>query len=149
LFSTIALAVHNFPEGLLLFLTTYASTNIGTAVAIGLIFHKIPEGLVISLPYYYITGKPFLGFLFAMLCGGIFQFFGAIIGYIIVIRTTNVDQAFWGVILSIAAGILFYIGVIELPPQAYKYDPNDVIRTYAFFFGVTIIAISEMILSLV
>lgn len=141
----VALALHNVPEGLVILTGALASNSLGTLIAIGLIFHKIPEGMILSLPYYYVTKTEWLRLLVSFVAGVVFQFLGAILGYVIFI--THYDTLASGIILSFVAGVLFFIAIHSLLPHARTFDPDDRLVTYFFFFGVVIVSISESILS--
>eukprot|EP00475_Leptophrys_vorax_P006458 TRINITY_DN139_c2_g1_i1.p1 TRINITY_DN139_c2_g1~~TRINITY_DN139_c2_g1_i1.p1 ORF type:complete len:352 (-),score=96.60 TRINITY_DN139_c2_g1_i1:98-1153(-) len=144
---TIAIALHNIPEGLLLFLTTYESAAIGVGIAFGLMFHKIPEGFVIAMPYYYGTNKALLGLGPVLFAGVVCMFVGGLIGYAIVVNNPGADTSMWGLLLAFTAGILLFISIGSLLPRAQKLDPQDVVRSKAFFAGVSVIALSIIILS--
>merc|ERR1712178_606139 len=54
--TALAIALHNFPEGLATFVSTLESIELGVSMMIGIAIHNIPEGLCVSVPYYYATG---------------------------------------------------------------------------------------------
>jgi ZIP family zinc transporter len=56
-FVALAVALHNFPEGLATFLITLEEPAVGVAVALAIAIHNIPEGIAVSVPIYYATGK--------------------------------------------------------------------------------------------
>ena len=55
LFSALALAIHNFPEGLATFIAALADPKLGVSIAVAIAIHNIPEGLAVSTPIYYAT----------------------------------------------------------------------------------------------
>ena len=55
--TAIAIAVHNFPEGLGTFLVSSQDITIGITVALAIALHNIPEGIAVALPIYHATGK--------------------------------------------------------------------------------------------
>lgn len=57
LMTGLAMALHNFPEGVATFMATVAQPQIGFALAFAIALHNIPEGIAVSLPIYYATGK--------------------------------------------------------------------------------------------
>jgi zinc transporter ZupT len=75
----IALALHNVPEGIILFTSTLTNSSIGINLAIGLIFHKLPEGLIIAMPFYAATKSVWKSLLLAFVASSFFLFFGAIL----------------------------------------------------------------------
>ena len=48
----IVLILHNFPEGITTFITSYHDLNIGISIAIAIMLHNIPEGVAIAVPIY-------------------------------------------------------------------------------------------------
>jgi ZIP family zinc transporter len=75
----ITLALHNIPEGIILFTSTLSSSSIGINLAIGLIFHKLPEGLIIAMPFYAATKSVWKSLLLAFVASSFFLFVGAIL----------------------------------------------------------------------
>jgi len=64
--TALAIAIHNFPEGLATFVATLAEPSVGVTLAIAIAIHNIPEGLCVALPIYYATGSRLKGFLWAL-----------------------------------------------------------------------------------
>ncbi|CAG8527995.1 17946_t:CDS:2, partial [Acaulospora morrowiae] len=119
----VALAIHNFPEGLSTFATAILSPKIGIIYAIALSLHKIPEGLIISLPIYYATGSRWKACTIAASVGVISQMLGAILGYVIFVTVWN--NAISGFLFSIVVGVLLYVILHGMLPLARHYDPMD------------------------
>ena len=65
----LAIAIHNFPEGLATFVATLSSPSLGVALAIAIALHNIPEGVCVAMPVYYATGSKWKGFLWAFVSG--------------------------------------------------------------------------------
>ena len=62
-FTAIAVAIHNFPEGFATLIASLQDPNLGVSIAIAVAIHNIPEGIAVSIPLYYATGsrkKPFI-----------------------------------------------------------------------------------------
>lgn len=56
IFTALAIAIHNFPEGFATFISSLDNLTLGIAIAIAVAIHNIPEGLAVSLPIYHATG---------------------------------------------------------------------------------------------
>ena len=56
LMTALAIAIHNFPEGIATFTTAVDDTTLGVAIAVAIAIHNIPEGIAVSVPVYYATG---------------------------------------------------------------------------------------------
>ena len=55
LFSALAIAIHNFPEGLATFTGAIQDPALGVSIAVAIAIHNIPEGIAVSVPLYYAT----------------------------------------------------------------------------------------------
>ena len=64
LFTALALAIHNFPEGLATFMATMENMTLGISIAIAVAVHNIPEGIAVALPVYHATGSKGKAFLY-------------------------------------------------------------------------------------
>jgi zinc transporter ZupT len=53
LLTAVAIALHNFPEGIVVFVGGLASPTIGAALCFATIVHNVPEGICIALPVCY------------------------------------------------------------------------------------------------
>ncbi|KAL4175859.1 hypothetical protein KRP22_000818 [Phytophthora ramorum] len=139
----IAVAIHNFPEGLALFVSSLSGLRSGVVLSIGIILHNFPEGVAIAAPVYYATGSKMEAFKWTAL-SGIAQPCGAAIGWAAVSggMSFGLQASLYGVV----AGMLVCITVKELIKGAYKFDPKGKVFVVAFFGGMAIIAFSIMAL---
>ena len=80
LFTALAIAIHNFPEGLATFLAALEDPMIGGALAIAIALHNIPEGISVSIPIYYATGDRKKAFVYSLL-SGLAEPIGALLGF--------------------------------------------------------------------
>ena len=88
LFTALALAIHNFPEGLATFMSGLVDPSLGVGIAIAIAIHNIPEGIAVSMPIYYATGSRKKAFFYSFL-SGIVEPVGAIIGYFILLPESS------------------------------------------------------------
>ncbi|KAL3667911.1 hypothetical protein V7S43_006789 [Phytophthora oleae] len=139
----IAVAIHNFPEGLALFVSSLSGLRSGIVLSIGIIMHNFPEGVAIAAPVYYATGSKLEAFKWTAL-SGIAQPMGAAIGWAAISggMSFGLQASLYGVV----AGMLVCITVKELIKGAYKFDPKGKVFVIAFFLGMAIIAFSIMAL---
>uniref|UniRef100_H3GZI4 Plastocyanin-like domain-containing protein n=1 Tax=Phytophthora ramorum TaxID=164328 RepID=H3GZI4_PHYRM len=139
----IAVAIHNFPEGLALFVSSLSGLRSGIVLSIGIILHNFPEGVAIAAPVYYATGSKMEAFKWTAL-SGIAQPCGAAIGWAAV--SGGMSFALEASLYGVVAGMLVCITVKELLPGAYRFDPSGKSFVVAFFGGLGIIALSIMAL---
>ncbi len=69
LFSALAIAIHNFPEGLATFTGALKDPALGISIAVAIAIHNIPEGIAVSVPLYYATGSKKRAFGLSFLSG--------------------------------------------------------------------------------
>jgi ZIP family zinc transporter len=123
MFSALAIAIHNFPEGLATFMGAMTNPALGISIAVAIAIHNIPEGIAVSVPIYYATGSRKKAFWLSLL-SGLAEPVGAIVGYFI-LRSIFNDSTF-GVIFAGVAGIMIYISLDELLPTAEEYGEHHV-----------------------
>lgn len=138
LFSALAIAIHNFPEGLATFTGAMQDPTLGISIAVAIAIHNIPEGIAVSVPIYFATGNRRKAFLYSFL-SGLSEPIGAILGYFLLMKFFN--DAMFGVIFAAVAGIMVYISLDELLPTAEKYGEHH-IAIYGLISGMIVMALS-------
>lgn len=138
IFSAMAIAIHNFPEGLATFTATLKDPALGLAIAVAIAVHNIPEGIAVSVPVYYATGNKKKAFKLSFL-SGLAEPAGALIGYLILMPFIN--EILFGVLFASVAGIMVFISIDELLPAAREYGEAH-LSIYGLMAGMIIMAIS-------
>ena len=138
LFSALAIAIHNFPEGLATFVGGLQDPALGISIAVAIAIHNIPEGIAVSVPLYYATGSRKKAFGLSFL-SGLAEPLGALIGFFLVFRYMN-DFVF-GLLFALVAGIMVFISLDELLPTAEKYGEHH-IAMYGVVAGMIVMATS-------
>ena len=82
LFTALAIAIHNFPEGLATFLASLQDPTLGVAIAVAVALHNIPEGISVSVPIFYASGNRKKAFFYSLL-SGLAEPLGAGIAYLL------------------------------------------------------------------
>ncbi len=141
LFSALAIAIHNFPEGLATFMGAINDPALGLSIAIAIAIHNIPEGIAVSVPIYYATKSKRRAFWLSFL-SGLAEPVGAIIGYFILRSIFN--EATFGLIFASVAGIMVYISLDELLPTAEEYGEHH-IAIGGLIAGMFVMAISLLL----
>lgn len=139
IFAGLALAFHNFPEGLATFVSVLEDPSVGASVAVAIGVHNIPEGICVAMPIYYATGSRWKAFMWATL-SGMTELVGALLGWA-VLRNV-ITEAVYGVLFGVVSGMMVYISLKELLPTAHRYDPADKVTTFSLVFGMVVIALS-------
>lgn len=142
IFTAIALAIHNFPEGIATFVTSYTDIGAGIAIAIAVAIHNIPEGIAVSVPIYHATGSRKKAFWYSFF-SGFAEPLGAIVAWLILMPF--ITPVLISCIMAAVAGIMIYIAFDELLPATHYYGENH-IALYGLFLGMAIMAASLLIL---
>jgi ZIP family zinc transporter len=141
LFTALAIAIHNFPEGLATFTAALSDPELGIAIAVAIAIHNIPEGIAVSVPIYYATGNKKKAFNYSFL-SGISEPIGALIGYMILMPFMT--PAVFGILFSAVAGIMVFISLDELLPSAREYGEHH-LSIYGLIAGMAIMALSLLL----
>jgi ZIP family zinc transporter len=125
MFTALAIAIHNFPEGLATFLAALQDPTLGLAIAVAIALHNIPEGISVSVPIFYATGDRKKAFFYSML-SGLAEPVGAVIAYLVLRFLVGNDSGaipseVMGVLFGGVAGIMVYISLDELLPTSRAY----------------------------
>lgn len=147
LMSALAIAVHNFPEGIATFVGALNNPQMGVGITFAIAIHNIPEGIAIAIPIYYATKSKGKALLLATLSG-----FSEVIGALLCWALTSVfglevagSGPVFPLILAAVAGIMIYISLDELLPTAEKYGKHH-IAIAGVIAGMAIMGISLLII---
>ena len=143
LFSALAIAIHNFPEGMATFFAALENPTLGISIAIAIAIHNIPEGIAVSVPIYFATGDKKKAFKLSFL-SGLSEPVGAIVGYFLLLRLSS--DLMFGIVFAGVAGIMVYISLDELLPTAEKYGEHH-IAIYGLISGMAVMALSLVMLA--
>jgi len=138
----LAIAIHNFPEGMVTYIAYVDEPAVGVALAIGIAIHNIPEGLCVAMPMFYATGRRTYSFVMGTL-SGLTEVIGGLIAWLILGADLGGNAN--GALFGLVAGMMTVISIQELLPTAHKYADNPNTVTYAFLVGAFIIALSLML----
>lgn len=138
LFSALAIAIHNFPEGLATFMSAINDPALGISIAIAIAIHNIPEGIAVSVPIYFATGDKKKAFMYSFL-SGLSEPIGAILGFFLL--RSIMSEALFGIVFAGVAGIMVYISLDELLPTAEKYGKHH-IAIGGLIAGMAVMAVS-------
>lgn len=145
--SALAIAIHNFPEGIATFIGALNDPQMGTGITFAIAIHNIPEGIAVAIPIYYATKSKGKALLYATLSG-----LSEVIGALLCLAVTaifGVELSGGGpvfpLILAAVAGIMIYISLDELLPTAEKYGKHHV-AIAGVVGGMAIMGISLILL---
>jgi zinc transporter, ZIP family len=140
--TALAIAVHNFPEGLATFFATLSDPAIGVSIAIAVAIHNIPEGIAVAVPVYFATGSRRRAFYLSFL-SGLAEPLGAVVGFLLL--APFFSPTLFGLIFAAVAGIMVFISLDELLPTARQYcSGHDAV--YGTVAGMAVMAFSLLLL---
>ena len=141
MFSAIAIAIHNFPEGLATFLAALKDPSLGIPIAVAIAIHNIPEGIAVSIPIFYATNNRKKAF-FLSFSSGLAEPIGALVGFFILRQF--ISDVLFGVVFASVAGIMVFISLDELLPAAREYgEPH--LAIYGLIAGMAVMAVSLLL----
>ncbi len=144
-FTALAIAIHNFPEGLATFVTALSNPGLGIAIAVAIAIHNIPEGISVSVPIFYATGDRKKAFWYSFL-SGVAEPVGAFVGMLLLMPFIDQNPGLLPGMLAFVAGIMVYISIDELLPLAHKYGKGHVVMV-GIVLGMFIMALSLLLLA--
>jgi len=141
MFTAIAIAIHNFPEGIATFMAGLTDPTIAIPIAVAIAIHNIPEGIAVSVPISYGTGSKKKGFFLSFL-SGLAEPIGALLAYFILMPFLS--DLLFGFIFASVAGIMVFISIDELLPTAREYGLHHH-AVYGFVAGMAVMALSLLL----
>ena len=145
--SALAIAVHNFPEGIASFIGALNDPQMGAGITFAIAIHNIPEGIAVAIPIYYATKSKGKALLYATL-SGLSEVLGALLCLAVTalfgVEITGGGPVF-PLILAAVAGIMIYISLDELLPTAEKYGKHH-IAIAGVVGGMAIMGVSLLLL---
>ena len=142
IFTALAIAIHNFPEGLATLGASLANLKLGAVIALAVAIHNIPEGISVSVPIFYATKDKKKAFIYSFL-SGLAEPVGAIIGILILLPFLSAGVL--SSLMAFAAGIMIYISMDELLPMAHRYGHSHTVIA-GIVLGMLVMAVSFLIL---
>ena len=145
--SSLAIAIHNLPEGIITFMAALYDPALGIAIAIAIIIHNIPEGVAIAAPIYHATGSKIKAFFISM-AAGLTEPIGALIAWLFLRNIFDDVEGMFGILFAFVGGIMIFIAIHKLLPAAQKYGKHHVVMKW-LFAGMAVMALSLVTLEFV
>ncbi len=141
LFTALAIAIHNFPEGIATFMAGLSDPTLAVPVAVAIAIHNIPEGIAVSVPISYGSGNRRKAFILSFL-SGLAEPIGALLAYLILMPFLS--DLLFGIVFAAVAGIMVFISIDELLPTAREYGLHHH-AVYGFVAGMALMALSLLL----
>ncbi|XP_004295194.1 PREDICTED: zinc transporter ZTP29 [Fragaria vesca subsp. vesca] len=116
--TAIGISLHNFPEGMAVFLGSMKGLRVGVNLALAIALHNIPEGVAVALPVYFATQSKWQAFKLATLSG-----FAEPLGVIIVayLFPSSLNPEILEGLLGAVGGVMAFLTLHEMLPLAFDY----------------------------
>ncbi|EEY22679.1 vacuolar membrane zinc transporter [Verticillium alfalfae VaMs.102] len=148
--TSIAIALHKFPEGFITYATNHANPSLGFSVFMALFVHNISEGFAMALPLYMALGSRLRALLWSSLLGGLSQPLGAAIAVLwfrIANHTHMAPSAVaYACMFAVTAGIMVSVA-LQLFVEALCLDHNRNLCIFFGFLGMALLGVSSAIAS--
>ncbi|MBQ3235529.1 MAG: ZIP family metal transporter [Clostridia bacterium] len=137
----IAIAIHNFPEGIAAGVS-FGSDNVTHAITVagGIALQNIPEGMVIIAPMLASGMSKKKTFVIALLTG-VVEVIGTLIGYFAVSLSTVILPFS----LAFAGGTMLYVISDEMIPETHSHG-NERLATYSLLLGFCLMLAFDFLL---
>uniref|UniRef100_A0A7S3XBY5 Uncharacterized protein n=1 Tax=Picocystis salinarum TaxID=88271 RepID=A0A7S3XBY5_9CHLO len=138
LVTALGIAIHNFPEGIAVFLASVKDAKLGLSLAVAIALHNIPEGIAVAMPVYFSTNSRWKAFGLALLSGLAEPVAVIVVGVLFPLRmdADTIDRMIAGV-----AGIMAYLSLHELLPLSFKHAGREH-TTWAIVAGMMAMSFS-------
>ena len=145
---TLAVTIHNLPEGMAVGVVLAGAdsgvTNISVAsalaVSLGIAIQNIPEGAIISMPMRAEGNSKWRSFILGSLSGAVEP-----VGALSVMLLASLLIPVMPYMLAFAAGAMFYVGVVELIPEA-SGGRHSNLGTIGFAVGFVLMMVLDVVM---
>ena len=140
--SMISLMIHNFPEGIAVFMSSYVNIRVGYKLFLAIILHNIPEGISIAVPLYYSKRSRGLALKYTFI-SGIAEPIGAIISYIFL--KNYINNLIISFVLIFVSGLMLSLSINEIYKEVKKYNYTN--YTYiGYIIGIILFLLLSYVL---
>ncbi|KAL2590637.1 hypothetical protein AAZV13_13G300100 [Glycine max] len=142
--TAVGISLHNFPEGMAVFLGSLKGLRVGINLALAIALHNIPEGVAVALPVYFATQSKWQAFKLASLSG-----FAEPLGVIIVayLFPSSLSPEILEGLLGSVGGVMAFLTLHEMLPLAFDYAGQKQ-SVKAVFLGMAFMSASLYFLSI-
>ncbi len=139
---TMGIIIHNFPEGMAVFLSSFTDLRLGIMLAFAVAIHNIPEGMAVAAPIYHATQSRAKAIKYAFI-SGMAEPLGAVIAYLLL--KPYLDQNIISYVFAVVAGVMVYISFDELLPASFRdeYGHNAILGVVT---GMILVSLSLILL---
>ncbi|XP_010246926.1 PREDICTED: zinc transporter ZTP29-like isoform X2 [Nelumbo nucifera] len=142
--TAIGISLHNFPEGMAVFLGSIKGLRVGLNLALAIALHNIPEGVAVALPIYFATQSKWQAFKLATLSGFAEPMGVVIVAYLFPISLS--PEILEG-LLGAVGGVMAFLTLHEMLPLSFDYAGQKQ-AVKSVFFGMAFMSASLYLLEI-
>ncbi|KAG5968011.1 hypothetical protein E4U58_002017 [Claviceps cyperi] len=144
--TSIAIALHKFPEGFITYATNHANPALGFNVFMALFVHNISEGFAMCLPLYMALGSRWRAITWSAILGGLSQPLGAgmaAVWFKVAQRSNMVPNAVvYACLFAVTSGIMVSVG-LQLFVEGLSLNHNRNLCIFFGFLGMAVLGLSN------
>ncbi|KAL7792506.1 Zinc/iron permease [Trichoderma ceciliae] len=144
--TSIAIALHKFPEGFITYATNHANPTLGLNVFMALFVHNISEGFAMALPLYMALGSRWRAMAWSAVLGGLSQPLGAGIAALwfkLANRTHMTPNAVaYACLFALTSGIMVSVG-LQLFVESLSLNHDRNLCMFFAFLGMSLLGLSN------
>ncbi|KAI1115985.1 Zinc/iron permease [Nemania sp. NC0429] len=143
--TSVAIALHKFPEGFITYATNHANPALGFNVFLALFVHNISEGFALALPLYMALNSRVKAILWSFLLGGLSQPIGAGIAFawLRLADHTHITPGAvaYGCLFAVTSGIMVSVA-LQLFVESLSLNHNQNLSILFAFLGMLLLGLS-------
>ncbi|KAM5351278.1 hypothetical protein ACJ41O_004001 [Fusarium nematophilum] len=144
--TSIAIALHKFPEGFITYATNHVNPSLGFNVFMALFVHNITEGFAMCLPLYMALGSRWRAMAWSAFLGGLSQPIGAGIAalWFKLASRTNMapNSVAYACLFAVTSGIMVSVA-LQLFVEAMSLNHNRNLCIFFGFLGMALLGLSN------
>lgn len=144
--TSIAIALHKFPEGFITYATNHANPTLGFNVFMALFVHNITEGFAMALPLYMALGSRWRAMTWSALLGGLSQPMGAAIAalWFKLAKRTHLtpNSVAYACLFAATSGIMVSVA-LQLFVESLSLNHNRNLCIFFGFLGMALLGLSN------
>ncbi|KAL6604528.1 hypothetical protein ACP70R_042955 [Stipagrostis hirtigluma subsp. patula] len=116
--TAVGISLHNFPEGMAVFLGSVKGLHVGLNLAVAIALHNIPEGVAVALPIYFATKSKWYAFCLAA-GSGLAEPLGVMA--VAFLFPSSLNPEILEGLLGSVGGVMAFLTLHEMLPLAFDY----------------------------
>lgn len=142
--TAVGIGLHNFPEGIAVFLGSIKGLRVGVSLACAIALHNIPEGVAVALPVYFATESRWKAFQLAAF-SGLAEPLGVVL--VATLFPQSMPHHILEGLLAGVGGIMAFLTLHEMVPLALEYAGRRQ-AIASVFIGMALMSVSLYLLEI-